>query len=231
MDERVGDRAGLGDTRRRRRAAGRVDSRRLGGGFVVQVDHAHAVGPDRARPWRARDQGNSRLHTAAASPPSTTPPPGMITRARRRGGLLRDAAARNGLMRRATCPGAPGAPRGRGSTAGRAAHHSAGSRSGSASAAHHPEVVADGLGDPAAGRCPDDGDERGANSGRRSIAAARARLARRDVARRPRSSDDPVDAALSSARAMMSRWISDVPSQIRSTRSSRKNRSAAYSRM
>ena len=35
----------------------------------------------------------------------------------------------------------------------------------------------------------------------------------------------------SSARAMISRWISDVPSQIRSTRSSRKNRSAAVSRM
>ena len=35
----------------------------------------------------------------------------------------------------------------------------------------------------------------------------------------------------SSPRAMMSRWISEVPSQIRSTRSSRRNRSAADVRM
>ena len=35
----------------------------------------------------------------------------------------------------------------------------------------------------------------------------------------------------SRARATMSRWISEVPSQIRSTRNSRKNRSAAFSRM
>ena len=35
----------------------------------------------------------------------------------------------------------------------------------------------------------------------------------------------------SRARAMIRRWISEVPSQIRSTRSSRKKRSAALSRM
>src|ERR671919_519964 len=36
---------------------------------------------------------------------------------------------------------------------------------------------------------------------------------------------------LASWSAMITRWISDVPSQIRSTRSSRKNRSATFSRM
>ncbi len=58
---------------------------------------------------------------------------------------------------------------------------------------------------------------RGANSGRRSIVAARLVAVGHPTTRpTPR---------FSSARAMISRWISEVPSQIRSTRSSRRNRS------
>ena len=80
MDERVADRARLGDPgdaapwQVRRDVA---DVRRAVGD---QVDDAHAV---RARRARARAGGRSgrprACIAAAASPPSTTPPPGMMT--------------------------------------------------------------------------------------------------------------------------------------------------------
>ena len=91
-------------------------------------------------------------------------------------------------------------------------------------AVHDPQVVAHRLGDPRARRRPDDGD-------------APWREQRPEVddpglvvwpAAHPTTRPTP---RFSSARAMIIRWISEVPSQIRSTRSSRRNRSGANSRM
>ena len=62
----------------------------------------------------------------------------------------------------------------------------------------------------------------GANSGRRSIVP---------LCLAQSSSHDPPDAPLLECPGDDHRWISEVPSQILSTRSSRRNRSGAYSRM
>ena len=89
-------------------------------------------------------------------------------------------------------------------------------------AAHHPQVVADGLGDPGPRRGADDRD-RARREERPQVDRARRSSSRRRGAVIPTTRPTP---RFSSARATISRWISDVPSQIRSTRSSRKNRSA-----
>ena len=62
---------------------------------------------------------------------------------------------------------------------------------------------------------PTSATERGSNSGVRSLM-------------RPSMRSTP---RFSRPRATISRWISDVPSQMRSTRSSRRNRSATFVRM
>ena len=77
------------------------------------------------------------------------------------------------------------------------------------------------------GEAPTTATERGANSGRRSIVDG---LAEGSAVIGPYPTTRPTP-RFSSARATMSRWISEVPSQIRSTRNSRRNRSGANSRM
>ena len=99
-------------------------------------------------------------------------------------------------------------------------------------AIHVAEVVADRPRDPAPCRRADDRD-RGRVEDRPQVdgavvARGGGRVDLLGAGGHPTTRSTP---RFSRARAMIRRWISDVPSQMRSTRSSRKNRSAAVSRM
>ena len=84
------------------------------------------------------------------------------------------------------------------------------------------DVVADGGRDTGSQRRPDDGDRA------RCEQTLQVETDAADRRRHPTTRSTP---RRSRARAMTSRWISLVPSQIRSTRSSRRYRSAGNSRM
>ena len=174
MDEGVGDRARLGDPGDpAARQVGR-DVADVGGAVGGQVDDAHAVRPDEREAVLARDPGDVDLH--------------------RRGRLaaLDDAAARDDHRRDAGRRGRRGHGRGTqrverhdrdvGALGERLERRIAGlavqllvlrvDEVAARRAPHHPQVVADRLGDPRARRRPDDGDARGAKSGRRSMTPA-----------------------------------------------------------
>ncbi len=226
MDERIGHRPRLRDpghpaARQVRRHVADV-CRAVGG----QVDHAHAVRPDEGESVIARDPRNVGLHRLG------------------RRSALDDATTRDDHRRNAGRSGLGGD---RGGTQ-RVDRHDRDVRAfgqrldrriarlavefvvlgidemAAGRAVHHAQVVTDGFGDPRAWRRPDDGHAARREQGPQVDGALRSRWSRRHPTTRPTP-------RFSSARAMITRWISDVPSQMRSTRNSRRNRSGANSRM
>ncbi len=207
----------------------------VGGAVGGEVHDPHAVGPHQRDPVSAGDLGHFLLH------------------GRRRGPTLHDAATRDDHRRDSRRGRVPGDHRG----AQRVQRHEGDVRAlrqsveariarlavelgvlrvdevAAGRALHHPQVVADGLGDPAPRRCADDRDGPRREQ-RPQVDGARlsrpTRIGRPAGTRRRQPTTRPTP-RFSIARATMTRWISDVPSQIRSTRSSRKNRSAGNSRM
>ena len=145
MDERVGDRARLGDPGHAAPRQVRRDVADVGRAVRVEVDDAHAVGTERARDRaRARSARPRACIAAAASPPSTTPPPGMMTAGTPAAAAASaTGAARSGLRATRTMSGRSGSVVERRIArlavelvvvrvdevaAGRAAHHAGGCR-------------------------------------------------------------------------------------------------------
>ena len=227
MDERVGDRTRLGDPGHAAARQVRRDVADVGGAVRGQVDDAHAVRTDQRQPVLARDPGDIELHrggrlaalddTAAGDDDRRDPG---------RGGRFRDERGTQRIDRHDRDVRAFGECLQRRIArlpvqllVFRVDEVAAGL------AAHDPQVVADRLGDPRPRRRPDDRHARRREQRPQVDRAARACvLARRHPTTRPTP-------RFSRARAMISRWISEVPSQILSTRSSRRNRSGANSRM
>ena len=226
VEERVGHAARLRQARDVAARQPRVDVADVGRAVGRPVHRAHAVGPEQRDAVADRDLRDRALHLGG------------------RLAALDHAAARDHEARHAGVGGLlgePGRPQrvdgedrrvralgqrreARDSTAGRTPRRSWGSRSGSGSrcpsgrGCRGPSSASDER-----GLAPTIAIERGANSGRRSIGGARhrgrARPARASPSAQPTTAPTP---RFSSARATISRWISDVPSQIRSTRSSRR---------
>ncbi len=236
VDERVGDRARLGDPGDAAARLPRVDVADVGRGVRGPVDHAHAVGSEERDPVVAGDRGDLALHPGRGLAALDDAAAGDDDARHAGAGRVLDDRGRAQRVDRDQDAVRDLRQRGERRVAGLAVellvarvHEVAAGR-----AAHHPEVVRDGLGDPAAGGRTDDGDrtrgEQRPEVDRREamLRARRSGVARRRLRAHPTTRATP---RRSRARAMISRWISDVPSQIRSTRSSRKKRSAAFSRM
>ncbi len=237
VDERVRHRTRLGDARHAAPRQPRIDVADVRRRVRREVDHAHAVRAEQGDPVADRDLADVALHL------------------RRRLAALDDAAAGDDHARDA----GEGGLLGDGGRPERVERDEDRVRDlgqrverwvarlvvelvvarvdevAAGRALHDGQVVLDGLGDATPRRRADDGD--GARSEERPEVDRPRR--RRGDGRAPRSPCARVGAhpttldtpRFSIARATISRWISEVPSQIRSTRSSRKKRSAGYSRM
>ena len=232
MDEGVGDGPGLGDAGNAAARQVRRDVADVRGGIDREVHHPHAVGADQGEPVLPGDVRDLSLHRCGCF------------------AALDDAAAGDDHRRDTGRGGVPCHHRG----PQRVQRHERDVRAfgkrverrvaglpvelfvarvdevAARRAAGRAEIVADRLRDPAARRCPDHRDRA---RGEQRPQVDRAGCGRHvghvgHVAPHPTTRSTP---RFSSARAMIRRWISDVPSQIRSTRSSRKNRSAGNSRM
>ncbi len=245
VDERIGDAPALGDSGHATARQPRVDVADVERRVRRQVDHAHAVRTDHREPVAEGDGPDVALHpggrlaslddATARDEDRLRPDVRSLLDDRRRtqrveghedgvrhlgqGGQVRVAGLAPGdLVLRVDEVAAGGA-------------------------AHDREVVADGPGEVRSGRRADDRDRArreqrsqvdlgpdagtGLHAGGHDRFGGRRRVGRVDHPW-PTTRSTP---RFSRARAMISRWISLVPSQIRSTRSSRKKRSAANSRM
>ena len=228
LDERIGDRTRLGD-------AGDAAARQVGRHVADvgrrvdgQVHDAHAVGADQRDPVLPGDGRDLALHLGGGFPTLDDPAAGDDHgRDAGGGGVTGDdrgterverddgdiGALREGVERRVAGLAMQ-------LVVARVDEVAAGRAAG------HAQVVADGLRDPTPWRGADDRDR--ARGEQRPQVDGPGRRGRGGELGHPTTRSTP---RFSSARAMISRWISDVPSQIRSTRSSRKNRSAGNSRM
>ena len=222
-------RARLGDPGDAAARQPRVDVADVRRAVRRQVDDAHAVRAEERDPVAAGDLARPRacirrrrlaaLDDAAA---------GDDHRRHAGRGRVRDDRGRAQRVDRDqdACPGPPAAPRATGSRLAVELVVAAGSRSGSGVALPMTRRLSRTVSAiPPRADAPTTAIERGANSGRRSIggrrrsalAGAASAVGRPSLTRRPAPTP-----RFSRARAMISRWISDVPSQIRSTRSSRR---------
>ena len=224
LDEGIGHRSGLGDAGDPAPRQPRVDVTDVGRGVRRQVEHAHAVRPEERRAVTDRDLADLALHAG------------------RRLAALDDAAARDndgwdagqcrllddgGRSQRVEGDedGVRSFGQGVEGWIARLAEQLVVARVDEVTtglAAHHDEVVANGPGDTATVRGADHGDRSRCEQWPqvdRSRQGCRSRDGRSRAGVHPTTALTP---RRSSARATISRWISEVPSQIRSTRSSRK---------
>ncbi len=240
MDERVGHRAGLGDSQDAAARKPRVDVANVGRAVRREVHEAHAVGAQEGDPVTDREVSDLALH------------PG-----RRRAAL--DHAAAGDDHRGHAGGGGIGHDRGRTERVHRDQDDvgdlgQVGDRRiaglvvelvvarvdevAARRTVENPEVVPDDPSDPTTGRGAHDRDRARGEEGpevdrrRRHLRAVDRGDRRGGADRGPgqrAGPGDPLDhpttrptPRFSSARATIIRWISDVPSQIRSTRSSRR---------
>ncbi len=230
VEERVRDRARLGDARHPATRQPRVDVADVRRAVRRQVDQAHAVGAEEGDPVADGQVADVALHLGGGRAALDDAAARDDDRRHAGGGRIGDDRRRtegvDGDEDRVGDLGQVGDRR----IAGLAVELVVArvDEVTARRAVDDPEVVADRLGDPATGRCAHDRDrargeerpqvdrrrgrERG---GRHGLDAAGDRRRLRHPTTRPTP-------RFSSALATISRWISDVPSQIRSTRSSRR---------
>ena len=230
VDEGVGDRARLGDAGHPAAWQVRRDVADVRRAVGDEVDDAHAVRPQQGEAVLARDPGDVRLHRRGGGTPlDDAAPRDDDRRDAGRGRRLGDGRGTQRVERHDRDVRALGQRLER--RVARLAVELLVLRIDEVTAGlavHDPEVVADRLRDPRPRRGPDDGDAAWREQ-RTEVDHARGviRVGRR-LGHHPTTRSTP---RFSSARAMIIRWISEVPSQMRSTRSSRRNRSGANSRM
>ena len=238
VDERIRDRPALGDAGHAAARQPRVHVADVDGRLRRPVDDAHAVRTDDRQAVAEGDGPDIALHlgsglttfdhAAAGDEHGAGADVGRLLGDRRRPERVQCDEDGVGHLGQRSEVGVARLPPGVGVlrvdevTAGRAAHDR--------------QVVADRLREVRARRRADHGDRARGEQRPKIDIGPMPRIARAAVTRWFVGVDHPWPTTrptprFSRARAMTSRWISLVPSQIRSTRSSRKNRSAANSRM